>query len=69
MDEVIKLAHGDGGKHTQILIQQLFYKYFNNKLLLQGQDATVLPKVEGKLAFTTDSFVVKPLFFFRRKYR
>lgn len=63
MNEVIKLTHGDGGKHTQILIQQLFYKYFNNKLLLQGQDATILPNVQGKLAFTTDSFVVKPLFF------
>jgi hydrogenase expression/formation protein HypE len=63
MNEVIKLAHGDGGKHTQILIQQLFYKYFNNKLLLQGQDAAVFPAIEGKMAFTTDSFVVKPLFF------
>lgn len=63
MNEVIKLSHGDGGKHTQILIQQLFYKYFNNKLLLQGQDAATLPLIEGKMAFTTDSFVVKPLFF------
>jgi hydrogenase expression/formation protein HypE len=63
MKEVIKLAHGDGGKYTQLLIQQLFYKYFNNKLLLQAGDSTVLPAMEGTLAFTTDSFVVKPLFF------
>ena len=63
MNEVIKLSHGDGGKYTQRLIQQLFYKYFNNGLLLQGQDAAVLPATEGKMAFTTDSFVVKPLFF------
>jgi hydrogenase expression/formation protein HypE len=63
MDEVIKLAHGDGGKHTQLLIQQLFYKYFNNKLLLQGQDSAILPTIKGEIAFTTDSFVVKPLFF------
>ena len=63
MNQVIKLVHGDGGKHTQILIQQLFYKYFNNKFLLQGQDASVFPVTEGKIAFTTDSFVVKPLFF------
>lgn len=63
MSQVIKLVHGDGGKHTQILIQQLFYKYFNNRFLLQGQDASVFPVIEGKMAFTTDSFVVKPLFF------
>ena len=63
MNEVIKLVHGDGGKHTQILIQQLFHKYFSNNLLLQGQDAAILPVIEGKMAFTTDSFVVKPLFF------
>lgn len=63
MNEVIKLAHGDGGKHTQILIKELFYKYFNNKFLVQAQDATVIPAIEGKMAFTTDSFVVKPLFF------
>jgi hydrogenase expression/formation protein HypE len=63
MSEVIKLAHGDGGRHTQKLIQQLFYKYFNNEQLLQGLDAAVLSCQGGKLAFTTDSFVVKPLFF------
>jgi len=63
MNEVIKLVHGDGGKYTQILIQQLFYKYFNNKLLMQAGDSTVLPAIEGTMAFTTDSFVVKPLFF------
>lgn len=63
MNEVIKLAHGDGGKYTQMLIQQFFYKYFNNKLLLQAGDSTVLPAMEGTMAFTTDSFVVKPLFF------
>jgi len=63
MNEVIKIAHGDGGKYTQMLIQQLFYKYFNNKLLLQAGDSTVLPSMEGTMAFTTDSFVVKPLFF------
>jgi hydrogenase expression/formation protein HypE len=63
MNEVIKLIHGDGGVHTQRLIEQLFYKHFNNKLLLQGQDASVLPAIQGKMAFTTDSFVVKPLFF------
>ncbi|MDF2819914.1 MAG: hypE [Clostridiales bacterium] len=63
MNEVIKMVHGDGGTHTQQLIHQLFYKYFNNPLLLQGQDAADFSVEEGRLAFTTDSFVVKPLFF------
>lgn len=63
MYEVIKLLHGDGGMHTQRLIVELFYKHFNNKLLLQGQDAAILPAIEESVAFTTDSFVVKPLFF------
>lgn len=63
MSEVIKLIHGDGGKHTKILIEQLFYKYFNNNILLQEQDSATFTAPQGKMAFTTDSFVVKPLFF------
>lgn len=63
MSQTIKLVHGDGGRHTQMLIQKLFYKYFDNELLMQGLDAAVLPAISEKLAFTTDSFVVKPLFF------
>ena len=63
MKEVIKLTHGDGGEHTKKLIQDIFYKYFNNELLTKAQDATVVEGVNGKLAFTTDSFVVKPIFF------
>jgi hydrogenase expression/formation protein HypE len=63
MKEVIKLIHGDGGKHTKILIEKLFYEYFNNNILLKDQDAATFPVLQGKMAFTTDSFVVKPLFF------
>lgn len=63
MNEVIKLIHGDGGRHTKILIEKLFYKHFNNNILLQEQDAATFKVVQGKMAFTTDSFVVKPLFF------
>lgn len=63
MEGVIQLAHGDGAKYTQRLIRQVFYKYFNNKLLLDGQDSATFPAMQGKMAFTTDSFVVKPLFF------
>jgi hydrogenase expression/formation protein HypE len=63
MDNVIKLSHGDGGKHTEELIKNIFYKYFNNDLLVKGQDATIFQAANNKLAFTTDSFVVKPVFF------
>lgn len=63
MSEVIKLIHGDGGKHTKMLIEELFYKNFNNNILLKEQDAATFSVVQGKMAFTTDSFVVKPLFF------
>lgn len=63
MKEVVTLAHGDGGKHTQMLIKELFYKHFGNEILLGGQDAAVFKVTEGKMAFTTDSFVVKPIFF------
>lgn len=63
MDNVIKLSHGDGGKYTEELIKNIFYKYFNNDLLVKGQDATIFQAANNKLAFTTDSFVVKPVFF------
>ena len=63
MGEMIKLIHGDGGKHTKILIEQLFYKHFKNNILLQEQDSATFIVAQGKMAFTTDSFVVKPLFF------
>lgn len=63
MSDFIKLVHGDGGKQTHLLIENMFYKYFNNQLLKEGIDAAVFHIDDCKLAFTTDSFVVKPLFF------
>ena len=63
MEHNIKLVHGDGGKDTDLLIKEMFYKHFNNNLLINSLDAAVFEVKQGKLAFTTDSFVVKPLFF------
>lgn len=63
MDNNIKLIHGDGGKDTSILIKEIFHKHFTNNLLINSLDASVFEVGQGKLAFTTDSFVVKPLFF------
>jgi hydrogenase expression/formation protein HypE len=62
MSEKIKLIHGDGGRYTDLLINEVFYKHFENNLLLDKSDASVF-ELNGKLAFTTDSFVVKPLIF------
>lgn len=63
MDSNIKLMHGDGGKDTSILIKEIFHKYFSNNILINSLDAGIFKVGQGKLAYTTDSFVVKPLFF------
>jgi len=63
MDEKIRLSHGDGGADTQRLIRNVFYKYFNEPLSNAMPDSFVFDARQGKLAYTTDSFVVKPLFF------
>ncbi|MCF8010189.1 MAG: hydrogenase expression/formation protein HypE [Clostridiales bacterium] len=62
-NSTILLAHGDGGLLTRQLIDNLFLKYFNNPLLQQMSDAAVFTPGKGKLAMTTDSFVVNPIFF------
>lgn len=63
MDEKIRLSHGDGGADTQRLIRNVFYQYFNEPLSNSMPDSFVFEAMQRKLAYTTDSFVVKPLFF------
>jgi len=58
----ITLSFGGGGEETNKLINDLFYKYFNNEILLKAEDAAVL-NLDKKNAFTTDSFTVSPIFF------
>lgn len=58
----IHLQHGNGGQETGELIQNLFMKYFRNDIGSSTEDAVLLP-MGGKIAFTTDTFVVRPLFF------
>jgi hydrogenase expression/formation protein HypE len=62
-DEVITLAHGSGGKATHTLVDQLFVEELRNPLLAELGDAAVGEAAGARLAFTTDSYVVKPLFF------
>jgi len=60
----ILLSHGDGGLKTSELINNLILKYFNNNILSRLEDSAVIPGVENtRIAYTTDSFVVKPIFF------
>ena len=61
--DFITLAHGNGGRLTHDLVNNLFVKSFANPYLESQLDSALLPAGENRLAFTTDSFVVKPLFF------
>ncbi|MBI2426078.1 MAG: hydrogenase expression/formation protein HypE [Candidatus Hydrogenedentes bacterium] len=57
------MAHGGGGSLTQQLIDGLFARHFANPILAQQHDAAALSLDHGRIAITTDSFVVQPLFF------
>src|ERR1700733_6496855 len=62
-DDRIVLAHGGGGRLTHQLIEKIFMPAFSNDMLEQRHDGAVLPINGSRLAFTTDSFVVRPLIF------
>lgn len=62
-DDRIVLAHGGGGRLTHQLIEKIFIPAFSNAELKQRHDGAVLPLNGSRLAFTTDSFVVRPLIF------
>ena len=62
-DELITLAHGAGGKSSHVLVEALFLEEFGNPLLAPLADAAVFSQNGTRFALTTDSYVVKPLFF------
>jgi len=62
-DHIITLDHGSGGKLSNQLIHSVFLKYFNNPILNQLHDGAVLPPTDKKIAFSTDSYTISPLFF------
>jgi len=62
-DDRIVLAHGGGGRLTHQLIERIFLPAFSNAALEQRHDGAVVPVNGSRLAFTTDSFVVRPLIF------
>jgi hydrogenase expression/formation protein HypE len=62
-EDRITMSHGAGGKATQTLIEAIFLDAFRNPLLEPLEDAAALQVNGSRLALTTDSYVVKPLFF------
>ena len=63
MKKIITLEHGSGSRAARELIEELLLPRFGNRYLAGLPDAAVLPASGSRLAFTTDAFVVSPLFF------
>lgn len=61
--KTISLGHGSGGRLSHDLIKNLFVKHFSNPLLSAQGDSAIITSAPTQLAFTTDSYVVDPLFF------
>jgi hydrogenase expression/formation protein HypE len=67
-DASVNLAHGSGGRAMRDLIEDVFVSTFDNPMLAALEDQAVVPLAQlaaygDRLAFTTDSYVVDPLFF------
>ncbi|MBN1416708.1 MAG: hydrogenase expression/formation protein HypE [Bacteroidales bacterium] len=63
MDNIIMMGHGSGGRMTSDLIRNTFAKYFSNPVLDIFGDAAVFTCPGSHLTFTTDSYVIDPIFF------
>jgi len=63
MGKSILLEHGSGGKLSRNLIKEMFIKYFGNPVLNNQTDSALLNTDSNLISFTTDSYVVDPLFF------
>lgn len=63
MKKKILLAHGSGGRLSHELIKDLFLRSFDNKFLRKLGDSAIFEKEKIHWAFTTDSYVIRPLFF------
>jgi len=63
MEKNILIGHGSGGKLSHKLIRELFLKNFDNPILSQQGDSAILDIDSSRVSFTTDSYVIDPLFF------
>lgn len=59
----IMLAHGGGGSLSNKLIEKMFFSEFDNKYLNKMHDGAVFESQKGRMAISTDSFVIQPIFF------
>ena len=62
MNNIILLTHGSGGKLSHELVEEKFLPLLANSMLNKLDDAAIFG-ASGRLAFTTDSYVVNPIFF------
>lgn len=67
-NQVVTMAHGSGGRAMQQMVEQLFLRAFDNPWLNEREDAAKLSLASltaqgDRLAFTTDSYVIDPIFF------
>ena len=62
-NDKILLAHGGGGQLTDQLIREIIVPNLSNETLTKLGDSAALDLSSNKICFTTDSYVVKPLFF------
>ena len=62
-DDVILLGHGSGGRLSHQLLDELIVPALSSGGPAGGNDAALLDRPDGRLAFTTDSFIVDPIFF------
>jgi hydrogenase expression/formation protein HypE len=61
--DTVQLGHGSGGRMMNDLIREMFLDRFNNQALSRREDHAVVQLGGNRIAFSTDSFVVDPLFF------
>jgi hydrogenase expression/formation protein HypE len=62
-DDIILMSHGDGGLKSSELISNVISKHIKNDILDRFEDSAVIRLPGNKIAFTTDSFVINPIFF------
>jgi hydrogenase expression/formation protein HypE len=63
MAEIISLAHGSGGEASRELVRRIVEGFLKNDIVEQLDDSAVLGDAETRLAVTTDSYVIDPIFF------
>ena len=62
-DGVVDMTHGSGGRAMAQLIEELFFKHFDNALLNQANDQAAFDVSAGRMVMSTDGHVISPLFF------